>query len=680
MESVGKRARSGSHSEDGGRPSQLGSPDFHKPKVLKSSEKTSSKWLERSRLRIHFTVAFHGGQKTASCNYCGKVYQDGDSTSNLARHVTHRHTAEYKKTVEEHTLSKTAHPATRPLAAVTKSLSAVHAPPAAMSQAGDLSSLVMSSGRYFLPSGCHSCALEPPNFESDIYQHMENYAHSLDARLGLCEDLVVRSLKERLLKSTHINIQLELMQNTWGSHVAVFASFAPNLVDSEDSEPFEQDEMPLANCHLLDIFELGSDKGESLSRKLYDTFKEFGIANKVGTITADIATSMAIISRGTTEPLPTITCAQGLLSVLFKCIFNELMRAPAFSTAFTKISDFAQKTIATPTLRASMETFGIPFLPTSIQSDSVHEWRVVKSFLDNQGKYLEWLSKLPINTALTPAACTLSQEQLKVLKHFVNCLSIFEVWATKLQNASSNTIMNAVLVYYSLNRFYASARSTLQRPDNEYPFFPVEYGTSREQRNQVLQGVLTSQKIFEAQFDSFKRNPLFFAAAALNPVSKLESFRELMDEAERSARITELDSFFHGWLTGLQDSRLLEPAGEITVSSLTTTHVPDPEAEQMAVVDEWDFYKREPKLYGGSELDGVKWWYDHRSAYPQLFKLAVALYYTKISVRGSERLFSAKESLRRRERQNIQNENLKRSVILRDRLKSFRFMRSNDQL
>ncbi|CUS22779.1 putative transposase of the Rover hAT-like DNA transposon [Lachancea quebecensis] len=680
MESVGKRARAGSHSEEGGRQSQLGSSDFHKSKVLISSEKPGSKWLERSRLRIHFTVAFHGDQKTASCNYCGKVYQDGDSTSNLARHVTHRHTAEYKKTVEEHALSNTAHSATRHPAVVTKPLAGTHAPPAVIGQTDNLSSLLISSGRYFLPTGCHACALEPPNFESDICQHLENYTHNLDARLGLCEDLVARSLKERLLKSTHINIQLELMQNTRGSHVAVFASFAPNLTDSEDSEPLRQDGLLLANCHLLDILELGSNKEESLSRKLYDTFKEFEIADKVGTITTDIATSMAIMRREAAEPLPTITCAHGLLSVLFRCIFGELMRAPVFSTAFTKISDFAQKTVATPNLKASMEAFGVPFPFTSVSSDSVHEWRMTKSFLDNQGKYLEWLSKLSVNPAFTLTACTLSQEQLNILKHFVNCLSIFEVWATKLQNPSSNTIMNAVLVFYSLERFYTSARSAVQRPDNEHPFFPVEYGSSREQRNQVLQGVLVSQKIFEAQFDSFKRNPLYFAAAALNPVSKFETFRELMNEAECSSRINELESFFHGWLSGSRNSRLLNSTGEITISSLTTTHIPDSETEQIPVVDEWDFYKREPKLYGGSEIDGVKWWYDHRSAYPQLFKLAVALYYTKISVRGSERLFSAKESLRRRERQDIQNENLKRLVILRDRLKSFRFVRSNDQL
>lgn len=68
---------------------------------------SKKKWLERSKVKHLFNVSTLGTKKIASCVFCQKIYQEGESTGNLHKHVSHNHYLQYKEAQRKETKRRT---------------------------------------------------------------------------------------------------------------------------------------------------------------------------------------------------------------------------------------------------------------------------------------------------------------------------------------------------------------------------------------------------------------------------------------------------------------------------------------------------------------------------------------------------------------------------------------------
>lgn len=357
------------------------------------SDASQSKWLEKSKFRPHFTIRVINDEKTAACKYCGKVYRQGDSTSNIARHISITHVAHYKAYEKK--------------CRRNSNLDTLSRKTRALPLAEDLVDEIRYNFGHFCTTLLFTELFVPFSMvETEVWnmfnetsphslvksrhtatKKLENYTRCFDC-----------SLAKNLQNSTFINLQLDLWSGgNRRSYSAVVAAFAPNILDKERMERVGNANILLnnwklpVNRHLLDFSDLSDRRhtGEDICSSVLTVLEKFNLRDKVATITADnAANNIAFHSLLVNNYLKVslselfeqfqgvrlIRCTSHVLNLQFQRIIQSLTTDCTLKQAFHKITEFADKTKKTVLLRESLERYGIPLVPLEPGTRWVYKW------------------------------------------------------------------------------------------------------------------------------------------------------------------------------------------------------------------------------------------------------------------------------------------------------------------
>ncbi|SCU77922.1 putative transposase of the Rover2 hAT-like family [Lachancea sp. 'fantastica'] len=676
-------------------------------------------WMDRSALRRHFDVTEAGGLKIASCVHCKREFKEAKSTGNLSKHVKNVHPLAYKSGREEEEQSRSLSQLgiecrSLPLpAAITAEWK--HSP-------GDFGILLLLTEKlvafsFFEGKGWNviseACSgIKLIKSRPAIVDRLSNYTNQFNA-----------GLKKVLSKTDFINIELDIWSGGNGrSYLAVAASFAPNLInnamltDVGSSKALLNNHNEPYNTHILGFIDV-SDKphtGENLFKEVRDLMKEYEINDQVATITCDNATNnICMHSHLVHDHFKTcksrtfdrlgsfhiLRCGNHILNILFQDVVKNLKANTKFSLALARIARLAHKIKHSSLLRSSLMKASIPLVPAASETRWLYIWRQVTTFLKYRQQYLTWFDnfkKLPQNNS---AASKIERcfdqtpEEVHLLQYFVDCCSIFKVLNDTLQEDSFNHLSNAVPFYYTLLEYYDlcdDAHMEMIEEPREGAFdFTFINGTQNlplEMKKTVLDAVLSTRNKFTTYFQYFAENDLYFVAAFLDPSSKDQCFNTLMTEDEAQFRLSRVERYLKFYLKKCEPRKLTKSTELAKRSVRGTPHqvikLPTINRREKhsrygeafmsnQAVSEWDKYKAEEQYTVDFKEDLIQWWYERRGAYPNLFRLAVALLYTKFSTSGPERAFSISGKVLRKERRTMSSLDFNRLLVLRNRFKGW---------
>lgn len=302
-----------------------------------------SKWLEKSKFRPHFTICIINDEKTTACKYCGKVYRQDDSTSNIACHISITHAARYKAYEKK--------------CRRNSNLDTLSGKTRALPLAEDLVDEIRYNFGQFYTTLLFTELFVPFSMvETEVWNMFnETSPHSLiKSRHTATEKLenYTRcfdcSLAKNLQNSTFIDLQLDLWSGgSRCSYSAVVVAFAPNILDKERMERVGNANILLNNQklpvhpHLLDFLDLIDRRhtGEDICSSILTVLEKFNLRDEVATITADnAANNIAFHSLLVNDYLkvspselfeqfqsvPLIHCTSHVLNLQSQCIIKSL--------------------------------------------------------------------------------------------------------------------------------------------------------------------------------------------------------------------------------------------------------------------------------------------------------------------------------------------------------------------
>lgn len=401
-----------------------------------------------------------------------------------------------------------------------------------------------------------------------------------------------------------------------------------------------------------------------------------------------------------------IRCASHMLDALLQQIVETLAANEPFETAFSKLAGVAEEMDRNPMLRASVEKLGVPCLPSGRQARGTDRWQQMDVFLRHREGYLNWYigsgssRQLAVAKKQIRELVTHTSEIVGQLQYFVDCCAIFKSYSDVLQKDENNSLLSGVPMCYTLSYFFGlceRAARGVKIPkaadsNDDFSFLSEPAELPLTARRAVLDAVLASRKSFETYFEHLKANPLYYVAAILDPTSDFENLQRVMAEEEAEARLQQVDTFVRSYLraceslgrntvagaagatpasspvgrlqtaprthsspksffkVNIHSVKLLPTEGDLEEVEDTTKNnsqrpAKQPSAEEDGALKEWELYTQEDTIYDGSRQDALQWWYDHRLKYPNLFTLALSLFYTRLSTSGAGGPFSASEQM-----------------------------------
>ncbi|SCU98579.1 putative transposase of the Rover2 hAT-like family [Lachancea mirantina] len=676
-------------------------------------------WMDRSALRRHFDVTEVDGLKIASCVHCKREFKEARSTGNLSKHVKNVHPLAYQNGRKEEEKSRSL----SQLGVKCRSLP----PPAAITaewkhSPGDFGILLLLTEKlvpfsFFegkswnvISEACSGIKLIKSR--PAIIDRLSNYTNHFNT-----------ALKKVLSKTDFINIELDIWSGGNGrSYLAVAASFAPNLIndamltDVGSSKALLNNHYAPYNTHILGFIDVSDTPhtGENLFKEVRDVMKEYEIDDRVATITCDNATNNICMhshlvhdhfkkcKSKTFDRLGNFhifRCGNHILNILFQDVVKNLKANTKFSLALARITRLAHKMKHTSLLRSSLMKASIPLVPAASETRWLYIWKQVTTFLKYRQQYLTWFNNFKKSPQNISAASKIEKcfeqtpEEVHLLQYFVDCCSIFKVLNDTLQEVSFNHLSNAVPFYYTLLEYYDlcgdAHTEAIELPTEGAFDFTFINGTQNpplDMKKTVLDAVLSTRNKFTTYFQYFTENDLYFVAAFLDPSSKHQCFNTLMAEDEAQFRLSKVEKYLKSYLKK-SEPRKVVTSTELAkrsfrgtrhrVSKLPTInrrekHSRNAEASMCnQAVSEWDKYKAEEQHTLDFKEDLIQWWYERRGAYPNLFRLAVALLYTKFSTSGLERAFSISGKVLRKERRSMSSLNFNRLLVLRNRFKGW---------
>ncbi|SCU86158.1 putative transposase of the Rover3 hAT-like family [Lachancea dasiensis] len=681
---------------------------------------SSTRWMERSKLRKHFQIKETKGSRTASCIYCSRVFYESKSTGNLSKHVKNKHPQEFKHQIALQANSN----GLDSLLAMTRSLPLPSSIVAAWKHSpGDFAVIALLTEKLLPFSIVEAAAwqwmgkafsdLSLVQSRNSISQRLEMYTKSFDN--------VIRTAMQ---KSDFINLELDIWSGGNGkSYLAIAASFAPNLLNEKrlhlvgNVSSLLNNNQKLQNSHLLDFVDISDIRhtGENLFNTLIPILNHFEIFDKVASITSDNATnnicmhsflvndSLKVQRPEAYEKLRNchlIRCCNHILNILFQAIVKALKSDQELENALIDITKLGKKIRRSAYLRSSVKNAGLPLIPIAPETRWLYLWEQVSFYLKYRGRYLAWLESVKRSETYGHLAekieshMKLSPRVKHILEYFVSCCSIYKFFNDSMQDETLNRLRHAPSFYYTMELFYDLCQTSKdgthveEEQDGSFDFSFLNGDTELppSAKTFVLDAVLSTKKKFDEYMSHFNKTDIYFVAAFLDPSSKFTCFDECMSDDEKGVQVSKVETYLRNYLGKCKASGYIP-----VVSSSVPQNTGRPKKIgkyprvsrknkgvfktatflQKPTVPEWSLYCEERLIEAETDIDVVKWWYDRRHIYPNLYRLAVPLLYTKISTCGIERTFSISGRLMRQDRRSLGSSNTKNLMLLRNRFTNF---------
>lgn len=678
-------------------------------------KRSTSRWMERSSLKVHFNVLYVDNKKRAECVYCGKMFNEGESTGNLSKHVTAVHpNATRSKT------NKVCKVQTQEM--IPKELKSLQLCEPLMKELeenrGTLHTLLfLTEG--FLPydfvkrSSWGIINEEYP--ENTLIQSKT----TLKNKIELYKKYLDESLHKNLQQTTLVNVQLNIWTSGNRSFLAVMVSFAPNILNEEsldlanDSKILLNNRGESRNSHLLDFVTL-SDKqntGKDLCGAFMSVLQRHKLVEKLGTVTLNNATKDIDINETqlwehVNDLKPTgsqvgkvsyIPSGNHLLNSILKEIMKSLREHHIFADALDKLKELATIIRQSSEIRESLKTKGIPLIPYDrAPTGWFYSWKQINVLLQNHSAYVRCLEA--VGAEFSSSQCLMDQKTIQMLTYFVECCGLLSNLHSKCRDDKFSNLPACVPLLSPLDHYYKLCSSALagnhisETKGMSFSYFNGPDSLTIDEKRVVLQAIKDSLPHYQDYLSHIQANPLFYVAVVLDPTAKQRKLHDTMEKSEYDVRMGEVDSFIRDFL---QTQKFARATGgkELNETPHTPTegdplsfriyeaqNPPNSASSDTEKADynetspqEWERYQQEPVSAGVSRQEAINWWYDHRHTYPLLFKLAMSLFYTTFTTCDIERCCSIVGTAARSDWAGFSQDQIRTTMILRDRFLNFNF-------
>lgn len=683
--------------------------------------KNSSGWMERSSFKSHFQFFFPQGRKVARCNYCGKTYKEGESTGNLSKHITAVHSSviREKKVFKLQTLDT--------LSKRSKSLRLTEALTRECNKNPATLETLLLITEGFLPF--NFVRLNTWSYLNRKYagNSFIQSRSTLTKRVQHFRDYLNDTLRHNLKETTLVNVQLDIWTaSNSQSFLAIMVSFAPNILNTELLESVNNSKLLLnirgeaRNTHLLDFVSLGDKRhtGKNICDIFMSVMEEYELVDKLGTITMDNASNngnfhVHLLYDHFNNLNPTghrmvgkvrfIRCASHVLNLQFQKVINNLSQNSLFFNAFKRIRKLAKIMRYSTAINSSLKTNKLPLIPYESPTRWLFTWNQVKVFLENYKAYKNWLNVIKEDgqdylVNRIQDHMTFDSKTINLLAYFIECGKIFDYINRKFQDDEYNNLPQAVPLYYLLGHYYKSCLNVSTGKEipksnkgMDFSFLNGPSSLSSDEKNIVLEAINESYLCYQNYLSYVQANPLYYVAVMLDPTAKHEQLYKTMEIDEFNLRMNQVKNFIRMYLNEqrneLNNSQLASTEPSVVGREEdyvrcfnvheqpppTESYSPNSVYDDSESLEEWHQYQSEPVASGQSRIDAIRWWHANRRNYPSLFKLAMSLYYTKISSCDVERCFSLAGRVVRKDRARLNHRNVRTLMLLRDRFSNFGF-------
>ncbi|SCU94239.1 putative transposase of the Rover4 hAT-like family [Lachancea sp. 'fantastica'] len=693
---------------------------------LSKSPKASG-WLSNSNLHGFFEFPIIQGRKFAQCLYCGKQYPAGESRGNLSKHVRNAHPEGYKKRNNRGKRSRT-------LEAFGKRSNALRVSRAIEDEYKknpESFQSVMLVVEGFLPFSwveLDTWGIINSTRGSNFIQSKSTLVKKLDLYATYMEDCLASNLKDTHL----VNVLLDVWTASNGeSFLAIMVSFVPNIFNettlrlATDPSIFFDRSGKAQNTHLLDVQSLGTNRytAKYTHASVSSLLEKHKLLDKVATLTMDNAENNgSFYSHLLDDTLklykPTahrlfrrvryIRCASHVLNLQFQKLFDHLHSNRIFADAYAKIVKMATIMRSSTRIATSLRNSKIPFIPLDCPTKGMLKWHQIQKFLANRSVYAMWCKKLEEMGDAKFAAklqkyLIFDSRTTHLLKYFVETCGLFNTIALQLQQDDYNCLSSGVSFYYLLDHYYRAssqaAEGAIISESSSAINFSHLNGSSAlhpEDKELVLEAMAHAQESHLEYFSEVQTDPIYCLSVLLDPRLKTEKLHRIMYTSEANQRIRLCELFIKNYFKEYESVRPpKEDATGVKPTQDVNHNVLDFDKQKLAIKDlsssneqrtdgnmvqteEWINYLGEPLLAATSREAAITWWFDRRLRYPRLFKLAMSLFYTKISTCDVKKCLSLADKVMQKKRKRSLGKDVRTSMVLRDRFQNFNFYKTNE--
>ncbi|QLL31758.1 hypothetical protein HG536_0B06240 [Torulaspora globosa] len=694
---------------------------FDKPDVASATEQTLSerdqekfeRWLKTSPYRIWVTK-YAAPEPHAICKYgdCGHVFTfKGNSTSsNIIVHLrrNHRHDFElFDRKLKGIQLQ---------LSDFNESLSINEKPFGFRLELINFlcaNELIINQLNLFIEAFIPFSTAEAPAFRKLLNcpgARGHDYISSRKRLISMMEKYEEQfnlQMRDTLGKSLNFNVLLYMWTSSnQKSYLAILVSFCPNLRRGRDRLTVRNVTTEgTPSVHIIDFVDLSEEShtGSNLKEVLLRSLGKFSIGSKISSVTVDSGSNnISMLSEldNDIKGGPGVNKEGGLVKVrcmnhLLNRVFQDVMAGfeKSESSLLSRIDRLAVILKRNVFIRNKMREFTPKTIPRYNCTQFVSRYRQLSLFLKLRGPLQDFYfeNQLDRRFQLTPDDMFLfcyEPSKIDVLKIFLRLTRVFDEYTMLLQDEMLNNLPNGIEYYLQIDGFFKSCKEVKNgSTDNDHLRI---LGLKKRHLSSVEPSVLTNLlSIVEDAYPKFKKymnlaltEPGYWVAHLLQPFCKTAMLKSAFEE-DFQQQILDLsrryvDSYLSNFKNRVKENRNHQVPGGSIGPTL------DPRSRSYKVCkqlrrhrrkyvnainskNEWECYLEEPIQTDISYLD---YWIANQDRYPGLFELALSFYYTKLSSAHVERFFSiSKTALENRF--SLSSTNLKRTMVLRNRLKCF---------
>lgn len=511
-----------------------------------------------------------------------------------------------------------------------------------------------------------------------------------------------------LEKSFNYNILLDMWTSSnQKSYLAVIVSFCPNLQgDNEHLTIQDVTTNGAPNAHVIDFVDLSEERhtGGNLKQALLTILGKYSIANKISSITVDNGTNNISMLGDLDNDIrggPGVNKEGGLVKIrcmshILNRVFIDIMAGfekseKSLLSRIDRLTTILKKNVF---IRNKMSEFTPKTIPRYNNTRFVSRYKQLSVFLELTGPAKDFYFENRLNSEyqLTPEDLSLfcyEPNEIGTLKTFLRVTHIFHEYTMLLQDDMLNNLPNGIEYYLQIDDFFKSCKEIRNGSTDERHLRNA--GLRKKHLYSVNENILCNiLLIIEEAYPKFQKylgialaEPGYWVAHLLQPFCKTGILMSNFDEnfkrqtLELSKRY--VDDFLSHFQTRRKDNRKQHVRKGSINRSLESRKkgykvLKNLRRQNQDIFvglvnskSEWELYMEEPIQ---NDIDYLDYWLANQDKYPTLFQLALSFFHTKLSTADVERCFSISKRVLEN-RFSLSSTNLKRTMILRNRLKCF---------
>ncbi|SCV04238.1 putative transposase of the Rover1 hAT-like family [Lachancea nothofagi CBS 11611] len=512
-------------------------------------------------------------------------------------------------------------------------------------------------------------------------------------------------LKQTLRQSSNFNLLID----TWTSsnqkrYLTVMVCFCPNLNVKSKLSKDDVNTGKRPNTHILDFIDLSNQRltSDNIKAALLSCLTKYSICHKVSSITLDNGSNNISMLEDLHKEIQNgfgpygvgsivkVRCMNHVLNRVFLDILNGFeMHHKELLSRIDKLAYFTKSDVY---IRGKIQTYIPCAIPKHNNTSFSSRYRQLDAFLkvSKGAKEFFFENRFDLEYQLTQEDCSIfcyEQGEIESILFLLRLTRIIYEVTMMLQDDSLNSLYHGIEYYMQLNRYFDSCESIKNGSMDSDHLQTVglkltHFSAPKEIRDEIIDAIVAARPKFEKYLKVAYKEPGYWAAHILQPRCKSHLLTNVFDKPFSDHVLELVNGYVTQYIKKFNESsdilsndehlvparlkpvkgkkfKVMRNLSKLCEQNLATC--------SRAIKDEWQIFLDEPL---DTESSYLEYWLANQNRFPALCSLALSFFHTKISIADVDRCFSiSKRALE--SRFSLASENLRRTMILRNRMKCF---------